>query len=378
MLSTIKAIINNLNQFPYRKNINNVQVKTSGVANSNAKNLIPAQEHSLDEINRLETKVREKNLKVFSIAYFTVRSARFLYISLPAMLTASTIAYCFSPNYLNIHKDVDIYKGVHKLYNSELGVTEYEDKYLTLDTLESLANPYISDNGEEIEVTDYIKDDELVFKIYDDLNSFLAKFSINSDGELTLNNYVVGSIIDFNEYGEYDFSPVDQDYDLLVTKTINILLESGVLSEKESTVLKNLSESDRRVIVTEIHNYFMTEKENILVSKSKLFSKSMFIILTICYYFALVMGLSQKKPHYLKCKGPKIKNEKGELSFEKDSKEIYYGLIYGPLAIREEFIKAEYDRIMRIKNEIEEHTNPYANSILTKYERSLKPRDFER
>lgn len=378
MFAIFKAVANNLNQIPYRKNINGVQLKTSEPIRVDAKNLVPAKKYSLDGLNKLETKVRKKNLKVFLTSYLVLRSARFIYISLPAMLTVGTIAYCFTPNTYNVYKDVETFRGEHKLYHSLKGVVEYEDKYVYLTLSESIIETDESELEEKIEAIDYLKDDELVFKIYDELNSFLAKFSFNSNGQLTLNDYVVGDVIDFNEYGKYEFGPTNEDYDFLVTKIINILISSGVLTKEETDILMNLSESDKKVIVTEIHKYTQLENQRMLISKARYFAKSMWICATMVYYFALIMGLSQKKHHYLECKGYKIKNENGELSFDKDSKEIYYGLIYGPLAIREHFLKAEYDRIMRIKNEIEEHTNPYANSILTKYERSLKPRNFER
>ncbi|MCH5166764.1 MAG: hypothetical protein J1F35_02615 [Erysipelotrichales bacterium] len=373
MLSTTKALLNNLNQITFRKNVNKLEIRPDKeVKEKETKNMIYENKYSVDELVNLETTIREKNLKVFASSYTRILKSRFFVVTLPALLSATTIGLLCAPGRYDTTKEVDVYKGEHTLYNSELGVSKYEDKYHIISNDEESSFTYLSDKNEgDIQSIKYVKNNSVTFKMYDELKSILAKFSLSDDGELIINEINTGDIVDFTDYSEYSFSNLDDDYDILVNRIINILSNSERLTEDQQMILKSLCESDMKLITIEVDKYTKKEKEELLVSKTLLLWRLVFFVVTAIYIGIEIDVLRQTEYARLKVKIPKVINNSGELIYGEDEE---VSLIFGPLSLREEFIAAEKDRILKVKEEL--YTNTLAtvdnSPILTGYEKKLK------
>ena len=371
MFRLTKALINNVNQTTYLKNISKLKPKT---IDTDTKDLVNDAKHdSLDEINRLETEVRAQNLKLFLNNYLGLRTYRFLTISLPAILTAGTIALFATPNRHDAMTNFTLTHGQQKIYSSEYGKTEIEKDYYVTTVGDDLLSRSVSANNEReiIESKSYLHD-SLSFRIYDDVNSILAKFDIDSDGELTISHIKIGDYLDLNDYKDYNFENLDQDYYDLINRIINALNATNTLTDEQKTLLNNLNESDKKVIVAELIKYTELPDQDILISKPNTLWRIIFAIVTGLYLLIESMLIKEYKSEFFYIESEEIKNCNGEL---KKGEQFDYRLWFGPLRLKEEFIAAERDRIMRIKEEIDKNATSTVKNpapILSRYERKMK------
>ena len=364
MFKVTRAIINNMNHFPYLNNVDKISAK---VIDGNSKDM-KDRDVILIELDKLETDIRASNLKVFLQSYIKLRKARFFYITFPAMLTAATIAVFRLPLNYDKKVEVDAYKGNHKLYNSELGEAEFDDKYYITDSSLELSE----NNEDDIEYTNTIQNNSLTFKMYNDVNSILAKFTIDSDGGLNFNNIRVDDIVDFNDYGNYDFTNIpDEEYEDLINRVINILKSSDILSEEQKMSLNSLLASDDKTIVADIINFTKVGQKEILVSKDSSFAKMALALLTFFYIFMELQFLRDQKPNYFSKKMDElVVNKNGKLVYGYEER---IGMIYGPIKLKIKFLEAEKVRIDRIKDEIFDKTHHHPDNcpILSRYEKKL-------
>lgn len=376
MFRLTRAIINNLNQFKYIKNINSLELKRSyNDSDSETKDLVKDNNYSLDELKRLETEVRENNLKVFLNNYFHLRLDRFLCVSFPAMLTAGAIAFCSVPTKYEGEGAIRVYHGNHMLYNSELGETQYTTGHYIELSIDEEFDGMLED--EYLEETDSLKEDEVILKIFDNINSVVANFKLNNDGRLFIKNAKSGEYVNVSEYEKYEYSEVDNNFDEIINQAIEVLNNTSTInfSDENKALLNSLTASEKKVIIAEIIKYTDTEDISIMMTKSRWLVKFICLVLAAAYIAFEYNQLKYRTPKFTVGIGKKLENVNGELIEGKYNEKC--GMIYGPLKAREEFLAAERDRIIKIKEEIEKNViiaYPSKCPILTRYERKLKPK----
>ena len=374
MFRLSKAILNNLNQMKFLKNINNLELKSSSTDSTETKDMINKEEYSLSNIISLETTNREANLRIFAKYYSRIRLQRFVLVSLPAILGAATMAVSFLPNRYDDKGTGKVFDGNHKLYHSELGKTEYTEGYYLRGDIDTFTARHVaqSENREETRV---YRSDKLYFKMYDNENAISVDFNMADNGELYLKKVLTKDFIDTTDYKQYDFSNMDSEYDSLVNRILEILRASDDLSEEEKNILNTLSEQEVKVIVTEVIKYTDLEEVDLMKSKTrKPFKVFLFIDLFVYILIEICLLRSRGTGSFYE-----LHNDNGTLKTSLYRKDI--NVIYGPLKFKEEFLAAERDRINRIKEEIEKNVNIFdvnATPILTRYEKKLKPKNYNK
>ena len=374
MFRFTRTLLNNINQLKYLKNINLIELKTNrSTTDTETKDLSEQKKnYSIDELVHLETEVRVSNLKVFAEVYTKLRVKRFFTISLPAVLTAITIGTFCTPTRHDEVANVDVCKGTFKLYNSELGEAEYTKDYYQLEHDESIFTTRISeDNEKQLDVISKTTENTITFKMYDDIDSIFAKFTIDSDGKMSLYEISFDDIFDINDYESYEFKKLDDNYMDLTNRIIKALNASDEVDDEEKEILNNLSESDKKVIITEVNKYVKIGEEELIVSKTNVAKKIILAFITALYIFIEATAIADEEEKVFSCYINKLKNHYGMLY----GREEDVGLIFGPVSCREEFVAAERERINRIKKELYENTicsDPNRSPILTRYERKLK------
>ncbi|MCH5166763.1 MAG: hypothetical protein J1F35_02610 [Erysipelotrichales bacterium] len=369
MLDITRAVLNNLNQARYLKNINRVNLRNV-VRETNTKNLVaPTNQYSIDGIKNLQSNIRVKNLKCFVESYSYLKIQRFFVVTLPACLTAATIAVACVPNKDVKTGKVTTYNVEHTIYNSELG--QATDSYKGYDRgfWNWLFRNNVDHSKVDMKKLPFEFSSELSFKIYDGMDAFFAKFSINENGEISNTSAKTADYIDLETFDNIVFNELDSEYPIIFDKVIQMLKDSSLVSKDEEEVLDRLTESDKKTIVMEIVRYTKIGKEEVSMTKTNNQLRNIMIFFTLAYILIelAVIFINELEPGTTS----ELKYTNGVL--EKESYATRVGLFFGPMKLREAFLAAERERILRLRREIEDNLVDDSDiKLLTRYERKLK------
>lgn len=368
MFDLSKAIINNLNQAKYLKNIKRVSAKE--IDNGRAYKA-PVQSSnpsikSIKELENLQSTIRVKNLKYFASSYAYLKFQRFFAITLPAMLTAVTIGLGCAPSRVE-DGTVSTYKVTDTIYHSELGQTESEyTGYVRGDGHKFLQNKVIeNDNFKELTSTS----SKLYFKIYNESETFTATFDLGSEGKIIYSSSDVYNHIDLSNYEDIIFNELENDYSVIYDQVVDMVLNNNSISKSRRETLEALTDDEKKTIVIEIIQYINQGKKDVPMTKSHKTTMIIMIIVTLIYL--LVDAINVFVYEHIPGTTWDISNYNGGLEQTKDK--VKKGAFFGTIKLKEEFLAAERDRIKLIRKEIEDNLEDGAVAkLLTKYEINMK------
>lgn len=364
MLSTTKAVINNLNQFKFIKNINKVDlVKDSSKETNNP----IAEEASKDKILELQEENRISNLKVFTSSYARLRAFRFFAITLPACLSAAAIYLFTTPTRVDKEDNAKHYVREETVFSTEAGVfTSQSDVYDLGEAGEmfghKLANPEMG------EVNNYIYDSILV-KIHNGEQCVTGVVKISDTGNMSVSEAdSVSNYFDTDGYKGYEFKTLEDDssYIELFNRVVLLLNDSGYLSKGEKELLDSLVDDEKREIILDIINYQNVGSEEILVSKTRM-PRRIILAIVAAIYDIIVIGM------FVSGYGEDadiLINDDGKLNVDNDNSDP--NIFFGAIKMREAFKAAERDRILNLEKEINENVGVDDRAkLLTSYEKKL-------
>lgn len=366
MLELTKAIINNINQVKYLKNIKRVTLRPSDEDRA-YKALVQPSNFSTKELEKLQSSIRTKNLRFFATSYLYLRTQRFFAISLPAMLTAVTIGLGCSPSRIE-DGTVTTYKVTDTIYHSELGQTESEyTGYVRSDGSKFLQYKVAGDNDNFKELTSL--SNKLSFKIYNESQAFTATFNLGSEGKISFSSSDLYDYIDISDFGDIVFNELEDEYSVIYDKVVDMLLSNGSITKSGKEALSSLTDDEKKTIIIEIIQYTKQGEAVVPMVKSHKTAMIIMIIITLIYLISdtIAVFVYDHKPGTTW----NISNKNGELEQTDFTSEK--GAFYGAIKLKEEFLAAERDRIRRIKKEIEDNLEDgAAKKLLTKYEIHMK------
>ncbi len=367
MLSTTRAIINSINRFKYLKNINRVQLKPKETNFNFSKSNV-----SLDEIEKLENEVRVNNLKVFSKNYAYLALKRFWFVSLPALLTASSIFTFVSSSKVSTKENLPTYDHEEMEYNSNYGVKKVsEPVYVTDEGLKNYTLAHES-NG----IKESFVQDNIVFRISNNDDCLVAKLNITNEDKLTLSEVKIGNYFDFTEYNPEEYSDDEAvNFDLLYDKIVSMINEYIKLTYGQKRVLETLSADEKKTVVINVSKYVNLRETSLDVYKSKMWLKIALIIALIINLVISGFTIWDDRDHITKFI---------ELSFNDDGYLVEClkrntNIIYEGIRYKEAFLAAERERIKLLEQEINKNVSCNdRQKLLTRYESHLLAKEKKR
>ena len=220
---------------------------------------------------------------------------------------------------------------------------------------ESRATDMLSGTGKRLEIY-----------ITENLEGFLAKLDIRSDGSLSISDVDKGSYINLNEYDFTDAVNVEDKYVDLFDRTVDLILESSYINDEDKEKLSSLNDSDKKVIIAKIIEYQDLGATNVKVYKSNWFWRIALTIIAGIYLW--IVGFVHKEdglPEFYE-----LSNNNGELVESEHKKNL--GLFYLGVKYKEAFLAAERDRVQRIYDLCDENlVSSSRDKVLTSYEKKL-------
>lgn len=363
MFKVFKAVANNMSEGTYLKSVNNLEFKENSVDLIDSINPVDVidKEEVLNELDKLQNVMRHDNLRIFRSNIFSARCEQFLVMTLPAILVAGSIALWVSPANRIKTEELDTYKKIETVICGEHQV-KMEDPKLYYSSFfgknfvdESRATDMLSGTGKRLEIY-----------ITENLEGFLAKLDIRSDGSLSISDVDKGSYINLNEYDFTDAVNVEDKYVALFDRTVDLILESSYINDEDKEKLSSLNDSDKKLIIAKIIEYEDLGATNVKVYKSNWFWRIALTVIAGIYLW--IVGFVHKEdglPEFYE-----LSNNNGELVESEHKKNL--GLFYLGVKYKEAFLAAERDRVQRIYDLCDENlVSSSRDKVLTSYEKKL-------
>lgn len=363
MFKVLKAVLNNLNEKKYLKSLNNLEFRENAIEDNNSNNPVEVVDKNqvISELETLQDIMRHDNLQIYATNMLRARGKQFLIVTLPAVLTLSTALLWFLPANRVKSEKLDTYSRVETVISDNRQI-EIEDPTLYYSTF--FGRNFVDEEKAKDLTTTTNKRIELY--ITSELNGFLAKLNIGSDGSLSISDIDSGTYLNLNDYDFSDAKELDSKYSNLFDTVIDLMLESSYINDEQKEELKALSESDKKEIVATIIEYNDLGKTNVDVYKSNWFWRIALAVITGIYIW--VLGYIRKED------GPwesyELTNNNGDLVESDNTEQI--GLFHLGTKYKEAFLAAERDRIKRVYELCDK--NLYYTSrdnVMTKYEKTL-------
>lgn len=368
IFETTRAVFNNLNQIKYLKNINKVKLKKENPM-ENRKDLMPYNSKpSIEKLKELESDIRVTNLQNFVSSYAYLKAQQFVVVTVPAILGAVALGLSVAPSKYTSEGKITTYDVKEITYNSELG--EIYNSYVGYKRggWNSTVKNTVVDPG-EMTMLPSVTNSRLNFKIYDGMDAVFAEFIIYSNGELSLSSSKLVDYIELDSIKDAIYQELDDEYPVVFDKVIDMLNNSRSVSDSTKEILKKLTDSEKKTIIMEIVKYTKLADEKVMMNKSTKVPRNILFFMMIAY-IAIETGvifINDLEPGKTK----NLYYNKGKLS--RDGIDSELGIIFGPTKLKEAFLAAERERILRIKDEIAENLEEGSyQKLLTRYERKVK------
>lgn len=355
MNSYIKTLLNNINSTKYIRNINRIDPVLDMTGNIPAKS-----DANFDGITEAQEDLRHSNLKVFFNAYGPAKMQKFLVVTLPALLSAATIASFVVPNHYEKQKEIKMYNVNTTTLSSEYGQYSEDVKYYsTAFEQDILSEPDLKNLSS---TTDKIK-----FRIYDGTKSIVATLNVSSNGELSVYSVSAEDVVNMNDFEEKEYEEMDPKYAQLFDDIIALIRESSNLSKSEEEELNRLTELDKSKIVAEILTVNSLGKETVTVNASRTLLRIILSVITALYLFIEISVLVEE--------GGIDPNDSIHLTKDGSLQaggSDDFGFWLGPIRYRELFMKAERNRILKAWEAVKESVAEEDRyKIFTKFEKKL-------
>lgn len=371
MLDFTRAVINNINQIKYLKNIDRISLEKELDRDTN----VPVKnEGSSKIIKYLEEEVRVNNLKVCFKNYFFVRRTRFVMISLPAFLTALAISTFFTPKRVEEEGKVTECIMEETIYSSKDGLCEKEPmKLYRLGDIATMCSHVIVDSdADEVLDSNATLDNSIDAKIHNGEECVDIQVSLAENGAMSISSAnVVSDYFDLNENENLDFHEYEEkEYDNLFDRIVEMLKNSRYLESDDKSILDNLTRDEKREIIIRIVRYNDIKSAKVIFSKTRLPRRVILTLISIiywvlvgCFYFSYNLEIND------------LDNNDGTLSLNPRKRDVE-NLFYESIKIKEAFMAAEKMRINNLKDAIDSNVaEADREKILTGYEKKLLKKD---
>lgn len=369
MLATLKAVLNNCNQINYIKNINDIKLEKVSETKENSNNIV-YEEGSKELIEKISKNNRTHNLNVFLSNYLSIRKYRFLYVSLPALLTAASALTFTLPSSVKINSEATKYTKESTIYSPDKGVFKTSEDAYDLNDLADLLNCQIVDN-EDAEIITNGVDGEINLKMHNYEQAINASVDWKSDGNLEFSSFSsVTNYLDTNEFNDVDFEILEDDeyYVTLFDRVINIIKDAGITGKKDDALIDSLNDSEKREVVLSIISYNDPENVSVVLERTMWPEKLLSLSIAVIYCLYTIIIYYARKSRY-SVYDYEIKN--GYL-YQKDFKRIPGNLFYETMKVKEAFQASERERILHLWDEIKKNVAlSDQGKILTNYEKKL-------
>ena len=147
-----------------------------------------------------------------------------------------------------------------------------------------------------------------------------------------------------------------------------MLSNSGYVSRSIKETLTSLTEEEKKTVVIDVVKYTKIGEEEVSKVKSRVGARTILTLVLILYIIIEAYVISQDCiPGYTK----NLSQKNGELSQDYNESEL--GVFFGPVKLREIYLKAERERVLKLKEEIEKNLEEGSEKkLLTRYERKIK------
>ncbi len=355
MNSYIKTLINNINSVKYMRNINRITPADDLTGNNPVSN-----KANFDGIIQAEEDLRYKNLKVFTNAYAPAKMRKFFVFTLPAMLSAATIASFVVPNHYEKEKNLKMYNVETTTLSSDLGQNVENAKYYSA----ALYNDIISEPDLEYLPS---SSDKVNFRIYDGTKSVVASLNLSNDGSLSVSSIDAEDVIDVKGIEDKEYEELDPKYAQLFDDIIDILRESNSMSKTEEEELNRLTNLDKARIVVEILKVEYLGKQTVTVNASHTILRIILLVATAVYMIVEAMTIGEM--------GGLDENDSIKIGYDGAlvaGGDDDFGFWFGPIKYRELFMKAERDRILKTWELVKENVAEEDRyKIFTRFEKKL-------
>lgn len=364
MFKIFSAVANNMSEGTYLKSVNNLEFKENAIEDNQSNNPVDIidKDKTLRELDKYQNGIRHENLRIFRKNILNARLEQFLIVSLPALLVAGSITLWAIPAKYVKTESIDTYKRYDTVISDDQQIN-FENEKLYYSTF------FGRDFVEKDKASDFSGSStqkRLEIYVTENLEGFLAKLTINSDGSLSLNDIDKGAYLNLNDYDFSNAKNIDEKYVSLFDKTIDIMLDSGYLSDESIEELKKLSESDKKEVVAKIIEYKGIGETEVDVYGSRWFWRIVLSIIAGLYLWAEIYVLrNEGLPEFYE-----LTNNNGELVESEYTKDL--GLFYLGTKYKEAFMAAERDRIKHIYEIADRNLiGSSRDSMLTSYEKKL-------
>lgn len=369
MFETLKAFFNNLDESKYLKIRGLVKYKKKNAQGEeiygdelNKRDSDVDIDANIREIERLQTDVRHKNLHVFASNFALATGKQTAVYTVPAVLIAINIALWVLPNTRVASDNLEGYKIVETVITEEQQLEDYSDGNRYFSTF--MGRDFVNDTDKNIM---QITSDMMYFQIKDDLDGFLAKLTIDSEGKLAIESVEKGKYIDLTEYDFTNAEALEARYVSLFDEVIEMIHDSNYINKSQKEELLAMAANDKRDILIRIVNYENLGELSVPVIKNNWGWRVGLLIVAAIYI--CVLGYIRYDNN-----GPfesnRLYNEEGELKSDFLPEK---GLLFLGLKYRAAFLKAEQDRIRRLYDLYREtlHSSMKPEDVMTLYEKKL-------
>lgn len=362
MLDTTKCVLNGLNQIKYLKSRDRVHFADipSNEGESNNQKFVKG---TINTIDSLETINKVSNLKVFMKNYAKLRWRRFWFLSLPASLAALSILTFLPPKRIPATKSIPLYEKTETLYNSNYGEsTTVSEGYVYNDSFSSFRVHGAENVFDNEDFKNYIN-----LQLFNPDDYIDVKFNIDANGLITVYSINTGEYFDFTDYSDIEFDDSTDKYDQLFEKLVQVVKDSGRLTDESFEKLNRLTEDEKKTVVILVQKY--VNKGEVFASGTK--SKT---ALHVILAFMLVIS-GAVSGFYYDDKGKEafrfrvLENVNGEL-YERYIDEV--NLYLESIKYKEAYLAAEKERILKLEEEIKKNIAAGdQGKLLTRYEKKI-------
>lgn len=364
MLKIFKAVKNNMSEGTYLRSVNHLEFKENSIKDDSSNNKQDSidQESVLKELDNLQDEIRHENLRVFSRNLLNARLEQFLIVTLPAILVAGSLALWIAPAKRVKTDKLDTYKRIETVISDNRQI-EVEEQKLYYSSF--LGRDYVDDSKAK-DFTGSSTTKKLEIYITEELDGFFANITINSDGSLSISDIDVGTYLNLEEYDFTNSVEMDAKYAPLFDRVVDLMMDSGYISDDAKEKLKTLNESDKKEIVAKIVEYEALGETDIDIYKSNWFWRIVLSIIAGVYTWIVIYVLKNDGlPDFYE-----LSNKNGELVESSYQKQM--GLFHLGTKYKEAFLAAEESRIKRIYELCDENLIGVSrDSVLTSYEKKL-------
>lgn len=364
MFKIFRAVANNMSEGTYLKSVNNLEFKNNALLDDQSNNQIEVidKDHTLRELDKYQDEIRHENLRVFRRNILNARLEQFLIVTLPAVLVAGSITLWALPAKHVKTESLETYKRFETIISDNRQI-DFESDKLYYSTF--LGRDFV-DKDKASDFTGSASQKRLEVYLTENLEGFLAKLNINSDGSLSINDIDTGTYLNLNDYDFTNGKDISEKYVSLFDKTIDLMLESGYIGDESKEKLKSLRESEKLEIVAKIVEYKGIGYTDVDVYKSNWFWRIALSIIAGIYLWAVIFVLKNDGlPEFYE-----LINKDGELIESEYKKDL--GLFYLGTKYKEAFMAAERDRIKHIYEIADKNLiGSSRDMMMTGYEKKL-------